>query len=112
MCVERPENLNFQIKARSLCIAARQLPVRRKQIFLRKMLPEGSSGQCAEVSDLCRRTLENEHFADGLHIVPAKRVMELGGQMQGFQSLIIQMRRRSNAAAFTIQSFLYLELLP
>lgn len=32
--------------------------------------------------------------------------------MQGFQSLIIQMRRRGNAAAFTIDLFLRLELLP
>lgn len=112
MCVERPKHLHFQIEARSFRVAAWQRPVCGKQILTHKILPKGSSGQYAEVSDLCRRAQENEHFADGLHTVPTKRVMELGGEVQGFQPLIIQMRRRGYAAAFTIDSFLRLELLP
>ena len=88
MCVVRSEHLHFQIKAWSLCIAARQCPVCGEQILPHKILPKGSSGQCAEVSDLCRRAQENEHFADGLHTVPAKRVMELGREVQGFQPLL------------------------
>ena len=53
MCVERPEHLHFQIKARSLCIAARQRPVCGEQIHMRKMLPDSRGRECAEVSDLC-----------------------------------------------------------
>ena len=53
MCVEHPENINFQIKARSLCIAARQRPTCREQILTREMLPDSLGRECAEVSDLC-----------------------------------------------------------
>ena len=79
---------------------------------MRKMFPDSRSRERAEVSDLCRRAQKNEHFADSFYIVPAKRIAELGRQLQGFQPLIIQMRRRGNAAALTIDLFLHLELLP